>query len=246
MPDRKTWPTALYLLNLQTTHAALTNPHSATATPTANRIPLWNAQGKLAGDILGNAATVTGGVYTTGNQTIAGIKTFSSAINSNVTGTAITLGTPVATTSGTSVSFSPPAWAKEIKIFFVDVSLSGTDEFLLRIGPAAGVESDAYTGRVGTIYANPSYGAEGHTTAFKLVDSNFGVASYLWSGVFTLSLADPATNTWLIEGSISSNTAASMHVVVGKKSMGGPLAALLIFPSGTNVFDAGKINVAYH
>lgn len=39
-----------------------------------------------SGSTTGNAATVTNGVYTTGAQTIAGVKTFSSAIVSNLTG----------------------------------------------------------------------------------------------------------------------------------------------------------------
>jgi hypothetical protein len=44
--------------------------------------------GSLQGGISGNAATVTNGVYTTGDQTIGGIKTFSSAITaSNYSGT---------------------------------------------------------------------------------------------------------------------------------------------------------------
>jgi hypothetical protein len=44
--------------------------------------------GSLRGDISGNAGTVTNGVYTTGDQTIGGIKTFSSAITaSNYSGT---------------------------------------------------------------------------------------------------------------------------------------------------------------
>jgi hypothetical protein len=44
--------------------------------------------GSLQGSISGNAGTVTNGVYTTGDQTIGGIKTFSSAITaSNYSGT---------------------------------------------------------------------------------------------------------------------------------------------------------------
>ncbi len=42
--------------------------------------------GTLNQNTSGNAATVTNGVYTTGNQTIAGVKTFSSAIVSDLTG----------------------------------------------------------------------------------------------------------------------------------------------------------------
>ncbi len=41
-----------------------------------------------------NADTVTNGVYTTGNQTIGGVKTFTSTINGSITGTAPKLQTP--------------------------------------------------------------------------------------------------------------------------------------------------------
>lgn len=53
--------------------------------------------GNVTGNVTGNASTVTDGVYTTGNQTIAGVKTFSSspvvptaAVNDNTTNAAST------------------------------------------------------------------------------------------------------------------------------------------------------------
>ena len=42
-----------------------------------------NLTGNVTGNVTGNAGTVTNGVYTTGNQTIAGTKTFSSTIAGN-------------------------------------------------------------------------------------------------------------------------------------------------------------------
>lgn len=46
--------------------------------------------GTVSGTFNGNAATVTNGVYTTGNQTIGGTKTFSSTIGGSITGNAAT------------------------------------------------------------------------------------------------------------------------------------------------------------
>jgi len=51
---------------------------------------LANNSGTLTTNITGNAATVSNGVYTTGNQTIAGTKTFSSTITGSVNGSAAT------------------------------------------------------------------------------------------------------------------------------------------------------------
>jgi hypothetical protein len=46
-----------------------------------------NLTGNVTGDISGNANTVTNGVYTTGNQTIDGTKTFANAVVLNTQGT---------------------------------------------------------------------------------------------------------------------------------------------------------------
>ncbi len=45
-----------------------------------------NITGNVTGNVTGNADTVTNGVYTSGDQTIAGIKTFTSGIVGSVTG----------------------------------------------------------------------------------------------------------------------------------------------------------------
>lgn len=63
------------------------------STNTPNTIVIRDSSGDFAANIItaslnGNAATVTNGVYTTGDQTIGGVKTFSSNIVGNLTGTA--------------------------------------------------------------------------------------------------------------------------------------------------------------
>ena len=57
-------------------------------------------------NISGNAGTVTNGVYTTGNQTIGGVKTFSSTISGSIDGNAATATNGVVTTG----SYANPSW----------------------------------------------------------------------------------------------------------------------------------------
>jgi hypothetical protein len=57
--------------------------------------------------VSGNAATVTNGVYTTGNQTIDGTKTFSSTITASITGNAGTVTNGVYRTSATGSAGLP-------------------------------------------------------------------------------------------------------------------------------------------
>jgi len=67
----------------------------------ANTITLSSTSytGDVTGNVTGNASTVTNGVYTTGDQTISGTKTFSSTISGNVTGNAGSVTNGVYTTS---------------------------------------------------------------------------------------------------------------------------------------------------
>jgi hypothetical protein len=79
------------------------------------------ASGTWAIDISGVAATVTNGVYTTGDQTIAGIKTFSSTIVGDISGNAGTV------TNGiyTSGSYADPAWITSLAGSKVSGNISG-------------------------------------------------------------------------------------------------------------------------
>lgn len=58
-----------------------------------------NLTGNVTGNLTGNADTVTNGVYSVGNQTIGGSKTFSLPIIGSVTGNAATVTNGVYTTS---------------------------------------------------------------------------------------------------------------------------------------------------
>jgi hypothetical protein len=58
----------------------------------------------INGGITGNAGTVTNGVYTVGDQTIAGTKTFSSVISGGITGNAGTVTNGVYTVGNQSIS----------------------------------------------------------------------------------------------------------------------------------------------
>lgn len=76
----------------------ITNAGSVTATSFAG--PLT---GNVNGNVTGNAGTVTDGVYTTGDQTIGGNKTFSSTITASVTGNAGTVTDGVYTTGNQTI-----------------------------------------------------------------------------------------------------------------------------------------------
>ena len=72
----------------------ITNAGSVTAT---------SFIGPVTGDVSGNAGTVTNGVYTTGDQTISGVKTFNSTITGSVSGNAGSVTNGVYTTGDQTI-----------------------------------------------------------------------------------------------------------------------------------------------
>jgi len=62
---------------------------------------------------------------------------------------AITSGTAVASTSGTSIDFtSIPSWVKSITVMFSAVSTSGTSDVIVRLGTGGSPETSGYVGSV--------------------------------------------------------------------------------------------------
>jgi hypothetical protein len=71
---------------------------------------IGNVTGDVTGNVSGNSGTVTNGVYTTGDQTIGGTKTFSNTISGSIDGNAATA-TKFTTTSGSQPVYAFRAWA---------------------------------------------------------------------------------------------------------------------------------------
>ena len=84
-------------------NTVITTGNISTYAPTVNGT---GAYGLWYVSITGNAATVTNGVYTTGNQSIAGVKVFSSTISGSIDGNAATVTNGVYTTGTQTIGGS--------------------------------------------------------------------------------------------------------------------------------------------
>jgi len=166
-------------------------------------------------------------------------KTISSASNTVST---IILGTPVASTSGASIDFTGiPATAKRVTISFKGVSTNGTSDFLFQIGDSGGVETSGYLGS-----GNQTNGAAtAYTTGFGF--PNGGGAAGVYHGTITLVLESSANATWCATGLFAETDSPRMFSLAGSKSLSpGPLDRVRVTTvNGTDVFDAGEINITY-
>jgi hypothetical protein len=155
-----------------------------------------------------------------------------------------TLGTPVATTSGTSIDFTGiPAGVKQIIISFVGVSTNGTSNKLLQIGDSGGIETTGYTSN--------SHVFNGATIGFSTAASGYAiqsiVASQQLNGSITLTLENSSAFTWAGTGLLCDTVAGDItFTTAGTKSLSAVLDRVRLTTSGgTDTFDAGQINIAY-
>ena len=203
---------------------------------------LYAATGSFAAsgannDITSLSALTNGIVGTSGNQTIAGTKTFSTQ---PVLPNAPALQTLTATASGTGVEFtSIPSWVKKITVMMHGTSTNGSSNLRFRIGPSGGVETSGYlsSSAIGTTYGLDAGG-------FSLT-SNITSAS-ISSGIATFVLMDAATNLWAYSATTGYSNAAGAGVAGGSKALAGTLSRLkLTTVNGTDTFDAGSINILW-
>jgi hypothetical protein len=152
----------------------------------------------------------------------------------------LTLATPVATTSGTSVTFTGlPSGIKRITVLLNGVSTNGTGEKLITIGDSGGLETSGYVSAGGRIVStSPEVGYAG--TGFILYSTR---SSGVINGGIVLALENAATNTWIAYGTAGASTNASF-IISGKKSLSAELTQLS-FSMTPDSFDAGEINISY-
>lgn len=147
--------------------------------------------------------------------------------------------TAVASTSGTAVTFtSIPSWVKRVTLMLSGVSLSGTDNFLVQIGPSGGVETSSYSSS--SIYGGSATGSGSSSSGFLLIN---GSAANVISGIITL--VNLTGNTWVYNGMASSDGSTVIVYGTGVKTIASTLSVVSITRTGTNTFDAGTINIIY-
>lgn len=153
----------------------------------------------------------------------------------------ITLGTPVASTSGTAIDFTNiPSGTKRITINFAGVSLSNIDQPLFQIGDSGGIETSGYLCASSSIAA--AVLSANYTTGFGIYAA---AAANVFHGTLTLTLLDASNNTWAAAGVFSLSSSAATFTTAGSKSLSAELDRVRITSTGSNTFDAGKINITY-
>ena len=157
--------------------------------------------------------------------------------------TALVSGTAVASTSGTSINFTGiPSWAKRITVMYSGVSTNGSSQTQVQIGTGGTPTTSGYAGSVDSTTTGVS--AATFTTGLCLIRSGLQAIATVMQGqvVFT----NVSGNNW-----VGTNLGALSNtgvVMFGGTSitLGGVLDMVRFTTvNGTDLFDAGSINILY-
>lgn len=159
----------------------------------------------------------------------------------------LTLGTAVASTSGTSIDFtSIPSWVKRIIVMFNAVSLSGNSTFRIQLGTGA---TPTYTtsGYVtfGVTFSASGLGAGTDTGGFPIGQNQTAAGVTTYGG--NCMITNITGNTWsYIAMCGGSSTTNGGLLGGGSVPLGAVLTAVRVTTiNGTDTFDAGSINIQY-
>lgn len=152
----------------------------------------------------------------------------------------ITLQTPAATTSGTSIDYTGLSSLKRISLMMNGVSTSGSSVPIVQIGPSGGVETSSYTG--GASNAGGTWTA--NSAGFLLKASTHAAADII-NGLYVFTLENSSSNTWSMMGCGFWSSTLQQGLSSGTKALAGALSRFrLTTAGGTDTFDAGEINLA--
>jgi hypothetical protein len=191
--------------------------------------------------------TISGTLTTTGNATVGGIKTdnyyyangaaFATGAGSSYP---LTSKNALSATSGTGLDFDTlPSWVKKITVMLSGVSTTGSNNLLIQLGTASGVEATGYISTMGVI--NAGVASQGNSTTGFMVSSQ--TAARTASGIVTISLI--GSNLWVYNSVVKSDTAVIAYGA-GNKTLAGTLDRVRVTSTGsTDTFDAGTVNILY-
>jgi hypothetical protein len=150
-----------------------------------------------------------------------------------ISGTAVTA-------SGTSVDFtSIPSWVKRVTVMFSGVSTNGTSNLQIQLGTSGGVQTTGYL-------SEADQAGTGANSTTGLILTRSLPAAGINQGIAQLALLDAVTGTFVCSGTLTRSDAASGSFFSGSKTLSGTLDRIRITTvNGTDVFDAGTINILW-
>lgn len=150
------------------------------------------------------------------------------------------IGTAVQTATGAAVDITGiPAGVKRITLMFNQISLTGSDNFVVQLGTSSGIETSGYVSSgVAVIGSNVSSNTD--TSGFHMYSQN---ASRIWSGI--MLIARMTGNTWISSHATGMINSAGANFGGGHKTLSGELDRVRLKATGSNTLDGGQVALFY-
>lgn len=153
-------------------------------------------------------------------------------------------GTAVASTSGTSIDYtSIPSWVKRVTILINGVSTNGASGYVLTVQIGSGsFTTSGYLGTVSLLTSGAGVVAANMSTGHFLNNIQSNVSILHGKAVIELV----GSNKYVITGVLSYSDGPSIALSASSITIGGALDRVRLTTSGgTDVFDAGLVNITY-
>ena len=196
----------------------------------------------------GSTLAIADGKTLTVSNTMTLTGTDSTSYNLNSIGISTTLGTPTASTSGTSISYSSlPSGIKKLSVLFHEVSIDATGTIIIQIGDnTSGLKTSGYSIQLRREVANDSTSGAGLNTGFGASYSSTSFEKL--SGEMVISLISSADFRWVCNSQFQDTAGATteMYSCNGTVDISAVLDRVTITTvAGTANFDSGQVNISY-
>ncbi len=225
-------PTAVPLTSADITDSTITNADIANSTinltqKVTGTLPVANGGTGLTA--LGSASQV---LRTNSGATALEFATLTSGF---------TLGTPVATTSGTSIDFTGiPSGTKLIILSFQNCSTNGSDHIRIQLGDSGGVETSGYDCGLAEV-GGGGYNTSGITDGLPIY---LGLSSRFFTVTITITLINSSTNLYNLCSVYYGNN-YGMGFSSGYKTLSATLDRVRLTGTAGGTFDSGSANIMY-
>lgn len=187
-----------------------------------------------------NSTGIIGGLINASSAEVAARTNSTKAITPLGLQSLLVSGTAQNTTSGTAIDFTGiSSWAKRITVMFNGVSTNGTSIVQVQLGNGA-IVTTGYSS-VASGFASSSATTFGATSGIITGDSSSGAMTRI-GNIYLTTLGN---NIWTVTGSFALPT-IGQHVFSGGLTLSGTLDRIrLTTVNGTDLFDAGSVNLLW-
>jgi len=193
----------------------------------------------------GTTGVTTPGVTDTGALSVTGISTLGAMGSSVITSGTINAGgtNPFPASAGpANVDFTGiPSWVKRITVIFNAVSTSGTSITQIQLGDGT-VKTSGYATNTTQFVDAGAVSSVVASSGFTCLTSNAAVYNLIGN----IQICSIGSNTWVANGVLGMSASGRSSILAGAVTLTGTLDRVRITTvNGTDLFDAGSINILY-